>query len=101
MEDLCRHAKDLGADYVVIKPYSQHKFSNTHKYEDIDYSDYLELGKSLEKFNDENFNVIFRVNTIKSWMMQNENRYCKCLATPSHGHTGWQMGMCIAVVPIS
>ena len=83
MEDLCKHAKELGANYVVIKPYSQHKFSNTHEYENIDYSDYLELERSLEKFNDKDFNVIFRVNTIKNWMMQNKNRYCKCLATPS------------------
>ena len=42
MEDLVLLAKEIGLDYVVIKPYSQHKFSNTHIYEKIDYTPYLE-----------------------------------------------------------
>ena len=29
------------------------------------------------------FSVVFRANTINSWISQNTNRYCKCLATPS------------------
>ena len=44
-------------DYVVIKPYSQHKFSETHKYENIDYQEYLHLGDELKKYNDENFQL--------------------------------------------
>ncbi len=83
MENLCQHAIDLGVDYVVIKPYSQHKFSETHKYEDIDYREYIELGHSLSKFNNKDFNVIFRINTVNNWIKQNNDRYCKCLATPS------------------
>ena len=81
--DLCRHGKELGVDYVVIKPYSQHKFSNTQKYRDIDYSEYLSLGDELEVFNDEGFNVVFRSNTINNWQNKSDNRYCKCFATPS------------------
>ena len=83
MEDLVLLAKEIGLDYVVIKPYSQHKFSNTHLYENIDYSPYLDLGKDLEKHNTSDFNVVVRVNTIKNWLSQNDDRYCKCLATPS------------------
>ena len=80
---LCETCKEIGVDYLVIKPYSQHKKSLTTKYKDIDYSQYLELGKTLEKQNTEKFNVIFRLNTIKNWISQNDERYCKCLATPS------------------
>ena len=83
MEDLVLLAKEIGLDYVVIKPYSQHKFSNTHVYENIDYNPYLDLGKNLEKHNTDDFNVVVRINTIKNWLSQNEDRYCKCLATPS------------------
>ena len=83
MNDLAKLSKDLGMDYLVVKPYSQHKFSDTHQYENINYDDYLYLGEELSKYNDENFSVVFRANTIKSWISQNENRYCKCLATPS------------------
>ena len=83
MEDLIKLAKSIGLDYVVIKPYSQHKFSDTHTYENIDYTEYLHLGEELKKYNDENFSVIFRANTINSWISQNKDRYCKCLSTPS------------------
>jgi len=83
VHDLCKLAKDIGIDYVVVKPYSQHKFSNTTRYNNIDYSLYLELEKELEQYNDDNFNVIFRINTIKNWISQNKNRYCHCIATPS------------------
>lgn len=81
--ELCEHAKDLGADYIVIKPYSQHKYSNTVMYRDIDYNQYLGLGKKLMKYNSDTFNVVFRENTIRNWLSQNNQRYCKCLATPS------------------
>ncbi|OUU53462.1 MAG: radical SAM protein [Pelagibacteraceae bacterium TMED65] len=83
ISNLCIKAKNIGADYVVIKPYSQHKFSNTHTYENIDYSEYLDMQGELEAFSDENFSVIFRINTINNWISQNEERYCKCMATPS------------------
>jgi len=83
MEDLIKIGKQIGLDYVVVKPYSQHKFSETHKYENINYGEYLHLGEELSKYNDENFSVIFRANTINSWIEQNNNRYCKCLSTPS------------------
>ena len=83
MEDLVMLAKDIGLDYVVIKPYSQHKFSNTTIYEHIDYKPYLALGERLSVHNTENFNVVFRINTINNWLNQQHDRYCKCLATPS------------------
>jgi len=83
MESLVMIAKQIGLDYVVIKPYSQHKFSNTEIYKDIDYSQYLSLGERLSVHNNDEFNVVFRLNTINNWLSQQENRYCKCLATPS------------------
>jgi len=83
MEDLVLLSKELGLDYVVIKPYSQHKYSNTQIYKDIDYKPYLDLGMRLSLHNDDNFNVVFRINTINNWLNQNQDRYCKCLATPS------------------
>lgn len=83
VHELCILAKDIGLDYVVIKPYSQHKFSTTQIYKDIDYTPYLSLEDDLAQYNTKDFNVIFRVNTIKNWISQNQSRYCKCLATPS------------------
>jgi len=83
IHDLCHLAIDIGVDYVVIKPYSQHKFSNTHTYENIDYSNYVGLEAELSQYNSVNFNVVFRINTINNWISQNNDRYCQCYATPS------------------
>lgn len=83
IHQLCQTAKAIGLDYVVIKPYSQHKFSKTKMYNDIDYSKYLGLEHELKQYNSNDFNVIFRINTINNWISQNENRYCHCIATPS------------------
>ncbi|WP_063396472.1 radical SAM protein [Prochlorococcus sp. MIT 1306] len=83
LHDLCNLAIDIGLDYVVIKPYSQHKFSNTTKYKNIDYTQYLGLEEELKQYNSKNFNVVFRINTINNWISQNNERYCHCMATPS------------------
>ena len=83
LEKLARICRDeIGIDYLVIKPYSQHNFSKTRIYEDLDYSDYLSLGDELQKLNTKDFNVIFRANTIKKYMNKHDDRYPKCLSTP-------------------
>ncbi len=75
---LCRD--EIGLDYLVVKPYSQHLFSETHLYEKIDYAPHLEMAKQLEKYNSKNFNVVFRSHTIRKYM--EKDRYPKCNATP-------------------
>ncbi len=77
---LCRD--DIGLDYLVIKPYSQHLFSETRKYEEIDYSGYIKLAEQLESMNSDKFSLIFRANTMQKMIDQNSNRYKKCAATP-------------------
>lgn len=65
--DLAKKAKDIGMDYLVVKPYSQHPFSKTEKYKNIKYSKYLYLADKLAVLNTNKFNVIFRINTMKKW----------------------------------
>lgn len=80
---LCRD--DIGLDYLVIKPYSQHKFSETRIYEDIDYSPYLDLADKLGDLCTDRFQVVFRQNTVKKTLDAlhgTGERYPKCLATP-------------------
>ncbi len=77
---LCRD--EIGLDYLVIKPYSQHRFSNTHRYEGIDYDRYLAMGETVSAVRNDRFNVIFRDNTMKKYMQPVEGRYTKCNATP-------------------
>jgi cyclic pyranopterin phosphate synthase len=83
METLARVCRDeIGLDYLVIKPYSQHLFSDTRVYEDIDYSAYLALAETLQRLNTANFNVVFRMNTMRKHIQKSDQRYAKCNATP-------------------
>jgi cyclic pyranopterin phosphate synthase len=78
---LAKKAKDIGADYLVIKPYSQHKKSITTEYENLTYSDYFHLEEELEKLNSKNFQVIFRIRTMKK-LEVDPREYKRCLALP-------------------
>ena len=83
METLAQICRDeIGLDYLVVKPYSQHKFSETRLYEKLNYGSYLDRAEALEKFNTPEFNVVFRANTMKKHMEDEGQRYHKCGATP-------------------
>lgn len=74
-------AKDIGVDYLVIKPYSQHTQSKTTRYSSIKYSDYNYLKPELEKFNTDYFSVIYRIYTMQKWD-SSKHAYKNCLALP-------------------
>ncbi len=78
---LANICKELGVDYLVIKPYSQHLSSDTNKYEDIDYSKMMNIEEELNAISDENFSVIFRANTMKKHV-EKSHSYNKCYSTP-------------------
>ena len=78
---LARLAKEIGLDYLVVKPYSQHPLSKTTTYKDIVYSDYLELAEPLKELSDKDFNVIFRIRTMEKWD-QGTKTYKHCHALP-------------------
>ncbi len=83
METLVRICRDeIGLDYFVVKPYSQHLFSDTHKYESIDYGEYLPLGEILQSLSNKDFQVVFRSNTMHKYTQDDTERYTKCNATP-------------------
>jgi len=78
---LAKIAKDIGADYLVIKPYSQHTQSKTKKYSSVKYSEYRYIEDELTGFISENFNIIFRAKTMKKWDNASHN-YRSCLGLP-------------------
>ncbi|VFM96917.1 MAG: radical SAM additional 4Fe4S-binding SPASM domain-containing protein [Candidatus Kentron sp. G] len=75
---LCRDG--IGLDYLVVKPYSQHLFSNTRVYEQIDYDPYLDMAKELHALDTAGFSVIFRGYTMQKYRAS--DRYTTCLSTP-------------------
>ncbi len=80
-EDLCRMARDVGLDYVVIKPYSQHPLSITDQYDGTEYPDAFKLKETLEGLNTDTFHVVVRVNAMAN--LGSEVRdYDRCVALP-------------------
>lgn len=77
---LCRD--EIGLDYLVVKPYSQHKFSTTHLYEKVNYKNYIGMEQRFEGFSTDDFQLVFRSNTMKKYVEAEGERYSKCNATP-------------------
>jgi len=78
---LANICKDIGVNYLVIKPYSQHLSSDTDKYENIDYSEMMNIEDELNTIPDENFSIVFRANTMKKHIEKSQY-YDKCHSTP-------------------
>ncbi|TCS64721.1 radical SAM protein [Varunaivibrio sulfuroxidans] len=83
IETLARICRDeIGLDYLVVKPYSQHLYSNTEVYKDIRYAQFMDLADTVRQLNTDDFHVIFREHTMKKYDQPNDARYTKCNATP-------------------
>lgn len=79
--ELARIASQIGMDYLVIKPYSQHPQSKTRHYSEITYADALKLEDELKELNTDSFSVIFRARAMQKWD-DSKRPYSKCLALP-------------------
>lgn len=78
---LAEKLQNIGVDYLVIKPYSQHLFSKTREYENLNYKNFLSLRNKLMVFNTDNFSVVFRLETMKK-IDEDKPPYEKCYSTP-------------------
>ncbi|MFH1876315.1 MAG: radical SAM protein [Candidatus Omnitrophota bacterium] len=85
VRSLAVRAKAIGMDYLVVKPYSHHPLSITRKYRNIKYADYLECIDGLRELNDERFEVIARLNTMKKWDEKSREYDC-CYALNFWAH---------------
>lgn len=81
VETLALTARDLGLDYLVVKPFSQHPRSRNARYKDIAYDAYAGLAENLEKLNTPDFNVVFRLDAMRRWDAK-DKPYGRCLALP-------------------
>jgi len=79
VEQLVITAKNIGIDYLVVKPYTHHS-QNEHEYH-IQYNDYAHIADKLKQYNSNEFNTIFRINAMQKWDKKNRG-YNKCLALP-------------------
>lgn len=82
IEHITRIAKErVGLDYLVIKPYSQHEFSHTDIYKEIDYTALLDCLDRVEAMGDDRFRVIVRRNALKI-AQEKSPAVPTCYATP-------------------
>lgn len=82
--DLAARAKGIGADYAVIKPYSQHLMSPitmAKGYKDFDYSRVFPMEQALQALETDAFKVIFRRRTMEK-LFEGDRHYSVCQATP-------------------
>jgi radical SAM protein with 4Fe4S-binding SPASM domain len=75
---ICRD--EIGLDYLVVKPYSQHNFSLTRTYEDLAYTDFQALQDELAGYSNDKFRLIFRANTMRKYTAG--DRYPRCYSVP-------------------
>lgn len=78
---LAEIASDIGMDYLVVKPFSQHPASHSKRYKDINYNDIESICQDLKNYDTEIFKVIVRTNTIKKWDKK-ERGYTRCYSLP-------------------
>lgn len=83
MATLARRCRATGLDYLVVKPYSQHRFSHTRIYEGVDYTAFGDLASELAACSEPGgFQVIYRGRTMEKHDERMEARYPRCRATP-------------------
>ena len=81
VETLAKICRDeIGLDYLVVKPYSQHMFSETTEYEGVNYEDFLHMEEDLGKLNTDDFRLVFRGKAMRDH--GTEERYDKCYSVP-------------------
>jgi len=78
---LAGRCRDIGLDYLVVKPYSQHPQSVHREYEDISYDAHEELAEQLDQYSTDAFQVIFRRQAMRKWD-DGTRPYERCLALP-------------------
>ena len=82
---LAQRVRDLGADYLVIKPYAVHRLSLRTEYRELTYGDCSALAQELSALNTPRFKVIFRHETLRR-REHPIHAHHRCLALPFWGY---------------
>lgn len=95
IETLTKLSRDIGLDYIVVKPYSHHPKSRTQIYKNVRYKEYEGLGEMLQRYATDTFKIIVRLQTMNKWDEQSKpyNR-CYALSFWSHIDAGGNVWGC-------
>ncbi len=81
VDNLAKIARDIGMDYLVVKPFSQHPMSGIKTYASVGYEESARLAEEMEKYNTSEFCVVVRVNAMRKHDTSGKG-YNRCLALP-------------------
>lgn len=82
LPDMAGMLREIGVDYLTIKPYSQHLHSKNQF--EIDYEEMLDLEKQLNEYATDDFAIYFRASAMKK--MHHEKCYSQCYGLPFMTH---------------
>lgn len=72
--------KEIGLDYLTVKPYSQHPKSINQAGAMVDYQHYLDIENQLNDFNGNGFQVYFRAKSMQK--LHRTRCYERCFGLP-------------------
>lgn len=78
---LATRARDIGLDYLVVKPYSQHPQSLTRDYESVTYDNACRLQEQVAFLNSDTFHCLIRLEAMRQWDKGGKSYKC-CKALP-------------------
>lgn len=82
LPNMAKQLREIGVDYLTIKPYSQHLHSENMF--QIDYDTMLELEKEIKQYEAQNFAIYFRANAMKK--LHHKKCYKQCYGLPFMTH---------------
>jgi radical SAM protein with 4Fe4S-binding SPASM domain len=78
---LATTVRNIGIDYLVIKPFTPHPQSLKTQYTLLEYENLEEMSNQLRELNTKSFSIIFRHNAI-NMLKEKYKIYNRCLALP-------------------
>ena len=79
---LVERLRDAGADYLVIKPYTQSQYGVSRAYEGLRYDAMQYLEEALRVYETDDFKIIFRVHAMNK-LHEQKQPYDTCYSTPN------------------
>lgn len=77
-------ARDLGVDYLVVKPYCEHPSSGKKIASSLKYRDLFFLEDKIARYSNTNFHVIFRHRAMEKQGARKSYKYCLGLPFAAH-----------------
>lgn len=94
LSDMAKQLKEIGVDYLTVKPYSQHLHSENQF--DVDYNGLLGVENEIKKYEDVNFKIYFRANAMKKVHHQKAYKTCWGLPFMTYIDAGGNVWPCVA-----